>query len=103
VITEAPQNQNLVANSATVLSCPSTYDPSTPITVTWYFDGQPVVNEAGLVYTDAAGNLHINTPELSNGGASYCGNYTCVVSNGYNTDQASVIISPVIGRCIVNV
>ena len=82
LITVPPMYQYFTVGQSLTLACESSSDPSTPVSLTWLFDGVQIIYDSNI-YQDSNGYLQIVSAEESNGG-----NYTCVASNGYSSAEA---------------
>ena len=88
VITDGPHDVQLVPYSDVTFPCTATTDPSTSLTLHWYYDDEPVDNDA-VMFVAGNGSLVVRLSQVEQGGSHLAGVYLCHATNGYSSDEAS--------------
>jgi len=76
-------------------TCRASFDPITPVTYSWTFEGHPITD--GRVNTSSQGELYIDISQDGGHGKDFRGTWQCIASNGVSQDVATAILreSPV--------
>jgi len=70
-----------------VFPCVATTDPSLPLTRRWFYDDEPVANDA-VMFVASNGSLVVRLSQVDQGGIHLTGTYLCHVTNGYSSADA---------------
>jgi len=87
IITKSPEDVILKDQPMVNFSCLATTDPNTKLTYTWKLNNEEVSN--GLVNTANPGQVLINIQNSTDKGQQFRGTWTCVLTNGISTVEAS--------------
>jgi len=91
LITEAPYDVQLVPYSDVTFPCVATTDPSTSLTIDWYYDDKPVAND-DVMFVASNGSLVVRLSQVEQGGTHLSGRYLCEATNGYSADEAEATL-----------
>jgi len=88
VITHGPHDVQLVPYTDVAFPCTARTDPSTSLTLHWYYDDEPVAND-DVMFVASNGSLVVRLSAVDHGGTHLAGIYLCHATNGYSSAEAS--------------
>ena len=86
-MTEVPHDIQLVPYVDVSFPCAAKTDPSTPLSLRWYHDDEPVAND-DVMFVASNGSLVVRLSQVDHGGTHLTGTYVCHATNDYSSAEA---------------